>query len=179
MSAVILAVFAVLMFIGSLTLPVSPDKLMFELGPLAMIGTAAYCAHCFGAPGFSQSGASEGEHRDHLKQAVVVLGFTALVMYGVVGGASMSLSGKASTPGSTTERNAMHEVVIVLVVYLTLLTIALRRWAVDDRGDPRLPRTRKWVTVLLVGCIVVMVGRTVYLAPRLPAFRMGEGEGAF
>ena len=53
MSALILFVFAVLMFIGSLTLPVSPDKLVFEFGALALLGTAAFRAHSFGAPGFA------------------------------------------------------------------------------------------------------------------------------
>lgn len=178
MSALILFVFAVLMFIGSLTLPVSPDKLVFEFGALALLGTAAFRAHSFGAPGFAPSGAAmEEEPRKALKHVGAVFGLTAACCFVMFGVTSLTMSGKPSTPGSTTEPNSIHALVIAFGIYFAILGASVWRWARDTRDDRRVSRTRVAVIALMAVSIVAMVGHTVYLAPRLPAFRLGDGSG--
>jgi uncharacterized membrane protein YidH (DUF202 family) len=178
LSALILWTFAVLMFIGGLLSPVSPDKLAFEFGAFALLCTGAFCAHCFGAPGFAPNGAAtDEENRKALQQVVVVFGFTAACCFLFFGIFSMSLSGKPSTPGSTTERNAIHALVISFGIYFAVLGAAVWRWAQDTRADQRVARSRIGVMALMGVCIVAMIGHTVYLAPRLPAFDLPESNG--
>lgn len=171
MSALILGVFALILWAASLTLPVSPDKLALEVGGLGLLATAAYTAYCFGVRGFLERGvARDAEERDHLLQVVVVFGFTAVCVFiaaGIAG--SMRLTGKPSTPGSKTEPNAMHAVVIAFTVYFAVLLLAMLRWAKEGTA-----RARKIAATIIVVCTVLMIGRTLQLAPRLPEFDLGE-----
>lgn len=172
MTALLLFVFAILMFIGSLTLPVSPDKLSFELGAVALLGTAAFTAYCYGVPRMVERAASDEEERSRLQQVIAVFGLVAAIVFLVEGVATMTMTGKPSTPGSKTEPNATHALVVFFSVYLTVLLLAMLRWA---KGTTR---ARNVAVAVIVVCIAGMIGRTVQLAPRLPEFHLGDGSGA-